>query len=176
MTQKHKISQGDLAVKSDDVVFCRKICLHISQHMTEGLLQCTWSQSYSQCLLVSSRQYLHAKRQGWTDASHSSAYCSHTGNHLWANRGGVRDIVHILNDHAILKQRFTSNGLATSYLEWKMCHTGTYNPCIPVDCCLRACLFNDLGHFHTTQGGAWDKKKEATSQLNYSFQMLSGAV
>lgn len=34
---KYKIRKGDQAVKSDDVVFGRKICLHVGQHMIESL-------------------------------------------------------------------------------------------------------------------------------------------
>lgn len=33
----------------------------------------------------------------------------------------------------------------------------TYNPCVAVDRCLLARFFSDLGHVHTTQGGAWER-------------------
>jgi len=39
-----------------------------------------------------------------TDASHRSADCGHTGGHLRAYGEGVRDVVHVLDDHAVLRE------------------------------------------------------------------------
>lgn len=140
--------------------------LWLHQTRTQREYQCinkckdpTWSQSHGEGLLVARRQYLHPERQDRAGAPHSSTYCGHTCTHLGPHREGIRDVVHVLDDQTVLKEDCFQAAVSGKALKMEKESQSalTYDPCVTVDRCLLARFFNDLGHFHTTQGGAWQR-------------------
>ena len=120
--------------------YCRWLWHYI--HSTTIIQRCkdwTWSQGDCQGLLVCRGQYLHSERQLWTDVPHSRAHCGQTGRHLRAHRERVRDVMHVLDDHSILKRgsqvtvlarlrRLNVLGIHTMYNNLQSLHHGRFLP------------------------------------------------